>query len=234
MIQLIFYEQRDKSSPLNFTEYAVLPRSIEIVLWPQIILWRHFSLLYTVDRCQIRGMAEHYLDGTQVAVLWLAEFVVRFAWLSTRQDAGNASSITVIALPILHNEIPALPPPPSPCNWMTACSYCAHPRALNRYELHIADFIAFSCSMDRIQSIEAVIVILWTAKLCTSSICALETSTHALCRAYVSSSFVTDSVGLNWFINHFTCSSIEKYKGRSKICRRIVDLSLSAIRLPRR
>jgi len=32
----MLFEQCDKSSPLNFTQYAVLSHSIEIVTWPQI------------------------------------------------------------------------------------------------------------------------------------------------------------------------------------------------------
>jgi len=30
------FEQRDRSSPLNFAQYAELPHSIEIVMWPEI------------------------------------------------------------------------------------------------------------------------------------------------------------------------------------------------------
>jgi len=37
--------KRDKSSPLNFTQYALLPHNIEIVMWPQITVsslqWLH-------------------------------------------------------------------------------------------------------------------------------------------------------------------------------------------------
>jgi len=32
----ISFQLHDKSSPLNFTQYAVLPYNIKIVVWPQI------------------------------------------------------------------------------------------------------------------------------------------------------------------------------------------------------
>jgi len=64
---LILFQWRDKSSPLNSTRYAVLPRNIEIVLWPQITVMSFLHPMYsTMTRFDSYGNNGPVFRGSSV------------------------------------------------------------------------------------------------------------------------------------------------------------------------
>jgi len=92
--------KRDKSSPLNFTQYAVLPHNTEIVMWPQIT---SMSLhpMYNNDNVIAR-------NSSDIVFRLIPHTIIRCSHVVHRSGRGQAISYLLFIsppLPFLYSSV---------------------------------------------------------------------------------------------------------------------------------